>query len=223
MNPGQPPSRVERLVLRSAIGIAVNAYLIVDGGECYVVDPGGDAEAVRRAVAGRGLTVRAILLTHAHIDHIGALDAFPVPIRLHPDELPLLRDRFAHGGGLFGVALRFDPAALDVRPLAPGESLPLGTDPAAVAYLPTPGHTAGGVCYRIGDDLLTGDTLFQGSVGRTDLPTGDAEALRASVLRLVRELPGGTRIHPGHGDPSTLADERRGNPFVRAWASTPGV
>ncbi len=222
---------LERIVVPTFAG-PMNCYLLLsaDGMETYVVDPGGDRVRLLATVRARGVRVRGVLLTHGHIDHIGALDAFaaprdaasgvvaPVPVFLHPTERALLLDPEMNGAAIFDDPLPFDPAALDLRPLEPGRALPLGaSDAESVEWMHTPGHTAGSVCYRLGDDLVTGDTLFAGSVGRSDFPTGDARALARSVVHLIDTLPGHVRIHPGHGSPSTIDDEKRRNPFYRAW------
>ncbi len=207
---------IEKLVLANSVN-DVNGYILDLDGDCYVVDPGGEGARLIEHVHRRGLAVVGILLTHAHIDHIGALDAFDVPVFLFEDEIALLRDRVANGSALFRTPLPFAVEDLDLVPLRDGAALPFGQGGDRVHVLHTPGHTHGSVCYRFRDDLLTGDTLFQSAVGRYDFPTGSRAELQASVVALVDGLDDDVRIHPGHGDSSTIGEERRTNPYYLRW------
>ena len=163
-----------------------------------------------------GQSPRSILLTHAHYDHTGAVEAlckrYPdCPVMLGEKELPVygnpdLSLALMLGGPKKHQKLRYD------RLLQEGDTIEL--DELTFTVLETPGHTPGGVCYQVSDVIFTGDTLFPLSVGRTDFPGGDAEALRKSVLRL-RDLPGEYTICPGHGSPSYMSQERSKNPYMR--------
>jgi hydroxyacylglutathione hydrolase len=164
--------------------------------------------------------VLGILLTHAHIDHIGALDAFAVPVYLHETDLPLLRDRVMNGSALFRQVLPFALDDLEIRTLQDGSTLPLGGG--EIRVLHTPGHTAGSICFRFEDDLLTGDTLFASAVGRWDFPTGSRAALRTSVVALIDGIDDEVRIHPGHGPACTIGEERRTNPHYLGWKREAG-
>lgn len=186
--------------------IGTNCYLFGDeaAGVGAVVDPGGDAPAILSAARALGLQIKLILLTHGHFDHTGAVEelrrALPgVPVYLHSADKALL------GGELM-------PPVADTLDYQDGGVLRLGG--LDVHVLSTPGHTPGGVTLRVGDALFTGDTLFCGSMGRTDLPGGSYEALMASLKRLG-ELPGDYAVYPGHDRASTLEDERRQNYFLR--------
>ena len=156
-----------------------------------------------RPAALNGRTPAAVLLTHGHFDHTGALSAFAgVPIYIHEADAPMLSDPHLSVGDGNGD-LRPRPAATHL--LADGEQLHLaGLD---IAVLHTPGHTPGGVTYQIGDALFTGDTLFAHGYGRTDLPGGDFSALRRSLRRLLH-LAGDFRVFPGHSESTTLNHER---------------
>ena len=189
--------------------IGTNCYLLCDkaAGACAVIDPGGDAPAVAAAVKESGCAPRAILLTHAHYDHTGAVaelrDLWPgVPVYLNR------RD-----------ACEGDPYLAQLFPPVPGaedydegDTLTLGG--LTVSVLATPGHSEGSVTLRCGDALFCGDTLFAGSCGRTDFPGGSAKKILASLARLGR-LEGDLAVYPGHMEPSTLDRERRSNPFLR--------
>lgn len=183
--------------------IPTNCYLVFDPGrtDALVIDPGDNPERIFAALNGR--TPAAVLLTHGHFDHTGALSAFAgVPIYIHEADAPMLSDPHLSVGDGNGD-LRPRPAATHL--LADGEQLHLaGLD---IAVLHTSGHTPGGVTYQIGDALFTGDTLFAHGYGRTDLPGGDFSALRRSLRRLLH-LAGDFRVFPGHSESTTLNHER---------------
>lgn len=195
--------------------IDVNCYLIVRNGICLIVDPGTEKARLIETVLRENLQVAGILLTHAHVDHIGALDCFPVPVYLHEQEMAVIRNNIYNGFMLFRQKKAYDLASLQLVPITDGQAINLADW--QIATIHTPGHTAGSVCYLGPDGLFTGDTLFMGDVGRTDLPTGSRQALRASVVRLMLDLPPETPIYPGHGPGSTLAIERASNPYCRKW------
>ena len=169
-----------------------------------VVDPAWDADAVIRFAAEHGLTITDILLTHTHYDHVNALDALyagtQAAVHLHKEEAAYWQ-RLPDGGVLHQDGDRIAFGETEIR------------------VIHTPGHTPGSVCYHIGDDLITGDTLFVYGCGRCDLPGGDAHAMRASLTRIMSELPPQTVIHPGHNygvtPTSTLAEQVTGNPFLK--------
>ena len=183
--------------------------------KCAVVDPGGDIERITRAVEQAGVTVEKVLLTHGHIDHAGAAkpfaDRFGVAI-----EGPHEADRFwlarlAEDGRSWGIAgVPFEPD----RWLDEGDTVTVGDLTLDVYH--TPGHTQGHVIFHHPPSHFAqvGDVLFQGSVGRTDLPGGDHAQLIRSVVTKLWPLGDETAFIPGHGKPSTFAHERRYNPFV---------
>ncbi|CAA9562096.1 MAG: MBL-fold metallo-hydrolase superfamily [uncultured Truepera sp.] len=193
-----------------------NCYLLTDTQtqKAVLVDPGDEAERIIAAVNGFSLT--AVWLTHAHFDHVGALSAvhrhFPVPVYLHPDD----RELFAHAAqsaAFFGLVL--EQPDLEPTPLTHGQTLTLGEHEATCLF--TPGHAPGHMAFYLPEHgfVLAGDALFQGSVGRTDLPGGDHAQLLASIRRELLTLPDETRVLPGHGPETTVGTERRANPFLR--------
>lgn len=183
---------------------ASNCYLLIEGDEAFAVDPSVSPEAIQAALAAEGASLRGILLTHGHFDHILSLDvlreAHPeAPVYLHTADAELLSDGEKNAFALFfGQDRVWRPAD---RLLVDGEILTLGGRQITVIH--TPGHTRGSVCYLCGDDLITGDTLFDGGYGRCDLYGGDWGALCASLRRLTTLSPT-LRIYPGHGQGSTL-------------------
>lgn len=173
-----------------------------------LIDPGDEAERILALLESLGLNPQAILLTHAHFDHVGAVgplvEALSLPVFLHPLDLPLYQ-RAEEMAALFGLSIPKPP--LPVEPLAEGMSLFGFT----VWHLP--GHSPGHVAFFRDGTLLSGDLLFRGGIGRYDLPGASPKVLFRSLRRLFT-LPGETEVHPGHGPPTTLALEARTNPFL---------
>lgn len=198
-----------KVVCVPAGALRANSYLVTaDGASAVLIDCGGEeplAEAERR-----GLRVAAVLLTHGHFDHIGGCAAakrrgIPVGCAAAEERLIAAQPAFAAQLGL-----RVPPFAPDFT-FSGGDSLAYGG--LTFRVLATPGHTPGGVCFACGGALFTGDTLFAGSVGRTDLPGGSAAELRKS-LRMLFALEGDYTVYPGHDTATTLAYERKYNPFA---------
>ena len=180
-----------------------NAYLVAEGpgGAGVVIDSGAPPEPLLDAIERERVTVEKLLLTHHHHDHVAEnhvyKERFGVEILAHPLEAERL---------------------LDVdRPLEPGE--PVGVGALEIEALHTPGHTAGMLSLLVnGSDVFTGDTLFRGSVGGVKAPGASGYAdLKRSIMDVLMKLPPETRVHPGHTDPTTIADEWEGNAFVRLW------
>ena len=192
-----------------------NTYLITSPatGETAVVDVGFEPEAVIRRVRERNLRVTMLLNTHAHYDHVSGMRVVQEAVGgvhyLHPADRPLL-ERLSQQGAMFGFPPAEPPeGTLD---LTDGQSLTLGDETLVVIH--TPGHSPGGVSFHWNGDLWVGDTLFAGSVGRTDLPGGSFGALARSIRTRLFPLGDAIRVHTGHGEPTTIGDERRHNPFV---------
>jgi hydroxyacylglutathione hydrolase len=193
----------------------VNCFLLQGSdGRSVLIDPGADAGAIRAMIADAGATVEAILLTHGHMDHIAALaelaDDLRVPVWMHPDD-----EAWAFGPNncmppYYDVPRR--PAGT-IRPAREGG--PLQVAGLEIAVMETPGHTPGGVCYHLPAErvLISGDTLFESSVGRTDLPGASSRALADSLAKLAR-LPPETVVWPGHGNPTSILAECRSNYFM---------
>jgi hydroxyacylglutathione hydrolase len=190
--------------------------------EAVLIDPGDEVDDLLAFMASEKLTGRAILLTHAHVDHVSgvarAKRRLGVPVHLHPDDLFLYDQAVAHGR-MFG---------LDIETPPPVDIFYEGSGPFAfgeydVFVHHTPGHCPGGVCLQIGqrgtrgEDLFVGDTLFAGSIGRTDLPGGDYDTLLRSITTVLYSFGDDARVYSGHGPETTIGHERRTNPFLLDW------
>jgi len=194
-----------------------NAYVLIDGGECWIVDPGFEPEKLVKFLRGRDLTPTRILLTHGHADHTAGINellaAWPgVPIFCPAGDAKMLTDAGANLSGPFGMPVTSPPADKLVRA---GDVLEMND--LCWQVLDTSGHTAGGVSYYCAQAgiVITGDALFAGGIGRTDFPGGDSPRLAANIRRNLYTLPPETSIYPGHGPGGTIGRERRFNPFVR--------
>ena len=217
-------SPIPLLVTIQTLGpFGTNCYVVggACGDEAIVIDPGDDPAAIRGMLVERGLRCVAILVTHGHIDHVGAVgplaQADSIPVYISHGEAVSLSSRSLHEAQAYGFAhfATHEPEHL----LVGGERLELAG--LEIDVLPTPGHSAASVSFLItgpeGDQLIaSGDVLFAGSVGRTDLEGGDWATLERSLLRLYEAFPPDVLVLPGHGAPTTLADEARTNPYLDA-------
>lgn len=187
--------------------LQVNCYLLYDEKKnCVLIDPGAEANKLISYIRKNKFELRAILLTHTHFDHTGAVKelraAFDVPLYLHREEVEN-RDASKFSGLGTEEGLTY---------LEGGEELGFGD--VAIKVIHTPGHTPGGVCYMAGNSLFAGDTLFMGSCGRVDFPGGSFSKILES-LKLLSELEGNPEVYPGHGPETTMDSERRSNPYMR--------
>lgn len=198
--------------------LAENCYLLWEGANAWIIDPGADPEEIEAEVTARALNPVAIVLTHGHFDHLGALDAL---LRRWPDLPVVMRSEerdwaFTHPANQYPPFYFHQQAPASL--VEAGETFAYGGLEARL--IPTPGHTPGGQCILVEKGVpsplcFTGDTLFQGSIGRTDLPGGSFAQLNASLRRLAETLTPETTLLPGHGPATTLERELRLNPYLR--------
>ncbi len=185
--------------------------------EAVVVDPGDEADRILLALAELKLTVKHIINTHGHFDHVGAnrkmTEATGAPILIHADDAPMLAELSATASA-FGLSAENSPSA--GRLLADGDSVTFGEITLKVIH--TPGHTLGGISLVAEGAAFVGDTLFAGSIGRTDLPGGDYSTLINSVKTKLFTLTDDVKVYCGHGPATTIGNEKRFNPFVGAGA-----
>jgi hydroxyacylglutathione hydrolase len=188
--------------------------------EAVLIDPGDEVDMLLEAVTRHRLLVKYILLTHAHVDHITGVGrakrALGAPVYLHRDD-QILYDRAPQQAAMFGLQVETLPAIDCFYDLQ--QTLTFGDFDVKVHH--TPGHCPGGVCLQIGPtgkpgrDLIVGDTLFAGAIGRTDLPGGDYDTLMRSITTVLFAFGDDARVYPGHGPQTTIGEERKSNPFLQ--------
>ena len=197
--------------------VQTNVYFIIndDPSECLLVDPAYSPERIVQLIKDNGLILCGILLTHGHFDHIagvqGVLDEYKVPVYASAKEEKLLSDpELNESREVFGRGITVVPDHL----LKDNEEFELGG--ITFRNMDTPGHTEGSCCYYAKEmgALFSGDTLFEGSVGRTDLPTGSSRTITRSLNEVIMTLPDETDVYPGHGGYTTIGDERNYNPWI---------
>jgi hydroxyacylglutathione hydrolase len=195
--------------------LEVNCYLlaVAPGREAVVIDPGGDGERILARLHEQNLSLKAILNTHGHFDHVGAnrflKEATGAEIVIHEKDAPMLpaADELAR---LFGGVC--DPSPPADRFVSANEAMEIAGLTFKVHH--TPGHSEGGVCFQVGTALFVGDTLFAGSIGRTDLAGGSFRDLMISIQEKILPLGDHITLYPGHGPSSTIAKEKRTNPYL---------
>lgn len=214
---------LEQFLHREVGPLACNCYVVGDAAtrRAIVIDPGGEADELATEIAARNLTITAIVATHAHFDHILAAqrlrEATGAPFHLHREDRPLLDWMGASMEMFLGVPGQEPP---EVDSDAPeGDKLAAGEIEFEILH--TPGHSPGSISLVTAGALFSGDTLFAGSVGRTDLPGGDTQRLVESVRAKLFPLGDDVPVYPGHGPPTTIEREKAYNPFVgegtRLW------
>ena len=195
-----------------------NCYLVADpdSDAMAIVDPGSEADRIIAEVESTGRNPQAIWITHAHVDHIGAIapvkKKWNVPVWLHPLDEPLYRVG-GRQAQLYGIP--YDEPPRPDRAFSEGEPVQLGSLELSIIHVP--GHAPGHVVIHGYGNALVGDCLFAGSIGRTDLPFSNPAQLEASLQRII-SLPAETVVHPGHGDITTIGEERISNPFLNGTA-----
>jgi hydroxyacylglutathione hydrolase len=202
-----PPLQVSSLPLGP---LQANCFLVLRGLAGLVIDPGDEAKVVVEAMRQFGVKPAAILVTHGHFDHLGAVGAlaegYAVPVYAGAGDV----EEIARGALAPAAGHTIDPVG-EIVPIAGEQTLDL---PIRVTAIPTPGHSPGSYTFAMDGHLFCGDLLFRGSVGRTDLPGGDMDQLLDSVAALVRRFPPETVVHCGHGPDTSLGRELAVNPFL---------
>ncbi|MCD6188304.1 MAG: MBL fold metallo-hydrolase [Desulfuromusa sp.] len=195
--------------------LEVNCYIIgcEKTRKAAVIDPGGDADKILDRLEQQELDLVTIINTHGHFDHIGGnrqlQEATGSELLIHRDDRSLLGSAEEHAAA---YGLRVESSPSPTRELDGKEILSVGE--LSLQVIHTPGHSPGGICLYVDDCLLVGDTLFAGSIGRTDLPGGDHQLLISGIKEKLLVLPEATRVYPGHGPMTTIGQEKLHNPFL---------
>jgi len=195
--------------------LQVNCYLVgcETTRDALLIDPGSDPDLILKGIAEAGLSVRSIVNTHGHCDHIGAnrrlVEETGAELCMHPDDVPLI-ERALEQAALYGLQTTQSPQP--GRLLVEGDRVEVGKLSFEVFHVP--GHSTGSICLHADGHVFVGDVLFAGSVGRTDLPGGNFEQLIAGIRSKLLVLPDETLVHPGHGPDTTIGREKQVNPFI---------
>lgn len=195
--------------------LLTNCYLLIDveTSQCIVVDPGGDVEDIIDAIDSLNVILEKIFLTHGHIDHIAGADILAeglgVPLFIHVMDSKLMKDPILNLSSLMGEAKIIERFEV----FEDNCSIYLGNTP--INIYNTPGHTPGSCCFNFDDEMVCGDLIFKDGVGRTDLPLGDEKKLRSSIRWLCEDFQGDLKIHPGHGESTTLQREIASNYYLK--------
>lgn len=200
------------IIKRIMAGVnAANCYIVFDEEtrEAVVLDPGGDVDDICKALNQFGASVKYIILTHGHFDHTAGVEGLKnivgAPVAMGEEDNKM----FLKGGQFFGPLPK---GGADIL-LKDGDTLKFGKY--TINVMGTPGHTPGGMCLLVDNDVFTGDTLFAGSIGRTDFQGGSYDAIMKSLKSKLMSLADTVAVHPGHGPSSTIGRERLMNPFMR--------
>lgn len=195
--------------------LEVNCYILAEGEgqEAIIIDPGEDAERIKKVLQKRRLKPHCVINTHGHFDHIGADDKFDVPVYIHRKDVVLLRDPRLNLSGFFASGYT---VKAQIKIMEEGQEISIGKIRLKVIH--TPGHTPGGICLLLdslqGNMLFSGDSLFYHGIGRTDFAGADEGVLINSIKEKLLTLADDTVVYPGHGASSTIGEERKNNPFL---------
>jgi len=197
-----------------AMGANCYLYACMETKKAAIIDPGADGKRIYSWVVEKGLKVDYILLTHGHVDHIGAVDDLrallgEVSVGIHAGDAEMLTDGKKNLSSYLGSSVVLRSADFLLQD---GQELTIGNQ--RLKVISTPGHSPGCVCFLSTEGLLSGDTLFAGSIGRTDFPGGSQDQLLKGVKEKLLILPDNTRVFPGHGEETSIGEEKRDNPYL---------
>ncbi len=193
----------------------MNSYIIHDDKECFIIDPGFKSIETEEYIKDNNLTLKGIILTHGHLDHIGGVHNYNTLVYLHEEEISLFLDDRLNGFGNHNIKPSFDKNKIKLIGVNNQSKLLLGKD--EITFIHTPGHTKGSMCIKYKNKVVTGDTLFKDTIGITNYPTGDIMKMRKSIVNLIEQLPDNTNVYPGHGPKTTIKYERKNNRWYLKW------
>lgn len=199
---------IERIVVGD---LETNCYILADQTtkQGFIIDPGGEQGKIKKAVKKLSVDAVGVINTHGHFDHIRADDAFDLPVYIHHEDAPALTDPSRNFSSIFPPAYSYRGKVIVMRD---GDTVKMGTQTLKIIH--TPGHSPGGICILVNMVLLSGDTLFYHSIGRTDIGYADQRSLISSIQKKLFLLPPATEVFPGHGMPTSIREELAENPFT---------
>ena len=192
-----------------------NTYFLIDGPNVIIIDPGSDGTSLSARIRREGWTIKAILLTHGHFDHINGAEylqkVFAAPVYVHQEDEAMLSDPHLNGATMFRFSGNYD-----IKATTFGNDEVITIDTRKIITFHTPFHTKGSVCFYLPEEgwLFSGDTLFKGSIGRSDLPSGSFRTITASLTKL-QSLPESVTVYPGHGPKTTIGYELKFNRYFQ--------
>lgn len=193
-----------------------NTYIINEKQDAFIIDPGAHVDEIKAYIDEQNLDVKGILLTHGHFDHLSSInevfDLYQCPVYIHELERDFLFDPNLNLSSTISKSITFKHKNM-IHTIKDKDTIPLGRQ--TIKVLHTPGHTRGGVGYLYRRFLFSGDTLFKGTIGRTDLPTSSRVAIERSLQYLIKECKDNTVVYPGHGHFTTILTEKYENPYVQ--------
>ncbi len=194
----------------------MNCYIIAnENNDCFIVDPGFNPAYIRSYTNKKGYNVIGILLTHGHFDHICGINCFEVPVYISEKEIELMDDAYLNGSFYYNIDTSKSKSLSELKFVNHGDKIPFGAE--SIEVFETPGHTRGSLTFKYKDELYTGDTLFGGTVGKWDFPTGNQNTLKETINSMFSSMKGHYKVYPGHGHSSTIADEIKNNYFFNSW------
>ena len=200
---------IEKIVTGSFF---TNSYVISNGSDCVIVDPGLNYSDAANMIKSK-YNVKAILITHGHMDHIDGIKYFDVPVYIHELDKDFLFDSSLSLYNMFRMPTPYKKGDLNIITVKDNDEFELIGFKFKVTH--TPGHTRGSVCYSYGNKLLSGDTLFNMSAGRTDFPTGNPKEMRNSLNKIINNFSDNVDVYPGHENKTTIKNERKNNVFIK--------
>lgn len=202
------------VIERITVGeLQTNCYLVINKElqKSVLIDAAAQAKLIQNKIARSKATLEAIIITHGHADHISALDSFEAPVYIHEKEAHFLKDADKNLSSLFGLPLQVS-SRIEIREVCDNQVIKIAG--ISLKFIQVPGHTPGSICIHFDSVLFSGDALFSGSIGRTDLPYGSTKDLIEAIKNKLLILPDETIVYPGHGPSSTIGEEKQHNPFL---------
>lgn len=208
--------KIKKMITNSIVG-DVNTYILISNKECFIIDPAFNMKKITKYIEENELNVKGILLTHGHFDHSLLItelsELYLCEVYLHKDEIELLKTETLNGVYQFNINKKINYDKTNFVLLKDFDKILLGEE--IISIIHTPGHTQGSCVYIVDNIMISGDTLFKGTIGRYDLPTGNKQDIFNSLIKIVENTKMDTTVYPGHGENTTIKNELSNNPYFQ--------